>query len=276
MNAAFWKHFLLAALFAVSLVASATAAAGDVWQNGSPVFFEDGPPRESKPILLYFTAKWCGFCQQMQRTTLAESEVLERLGRLRSYKLDFDTESLLAKKFGVSGIPAFVLTNDRGDVIDRLTGARSAPDFLAWLAQAEAEFVAQTKTAAAAAEALRTLPTEVRAADVATRARAVERLWSLAGRAATTERAVAAQILTTLVSESGGGAIWRTGLGNTDLAVRVAAANLLLQISNGKRIFDPWGSEAERTQSIAQLGFKGRGLPLRSMRRRARRIRISP
>ena len=257
MSTVIWKKSFFLGMLAMLFIEGAVAASAVVapWQTGSPVFTTNGASREPRPVLLYFTAKWCGFCQQMQRTTLAEPEVLTRLGRVRAYKLDFDVEANLAKKFSVSGIPAFVLTNDRGEIIDGLTGARPTADFLVWLTRAESEFATRAETAAAIATALQALPSDARSTDVATRSRAAETLWTLAGRADEFERTEAVEILMSLVTATGSGPLWRTGLGHGDLAVRIAAANLLQQTSKGSRSFDPWTHEDERSQALAQLGF---------------------
>ncbi len=255
MNAATGRVYLLIGWLAVGGGLSAAEDAPDAWQAGAPVFSETGPPRSPRPILLYFTAPWCGFCQQMQRTTLAEPAVLAGLSRLRAHTLDFDTAGELAKRFAVRGIPAFVMTNDRGEVIDRLSGARSAAQFLGWLNRAGSEAARSAKTAEVLAEKLRALPAEARADDAATRAAAVALLWNLAGRAEDADRAEAGQILAALLAEPARDTILSVGLANPDLAVRVVAAKLLEQSSAGKRTFDPWADEDARSQALAGLGL---------------------
>ena len=193
--------------------APAASVLEDPWQSRLPAFSLEAPPRGATPILLDFTAGWCGFCKQMDRTTLADAEVRARVGALRAHKLDFDAQTGLAKRFDVSGIPAFVLTNDRGEVIDRLTGARPKDEFLHWLDQAGAGFARQAQTAAERAEALRTLPTQARSEDAAIRGRAVEALWVLAGRGDEAERGPAAAQLQELAAKDSG--VWRAGLSPT-------------------------------------------------------------
>jgi thioredoxin-like negative regulator of GroEL len=248
-----WSAAVLFAAETQPPASARPAAIEDPWQTRLPAFSLDAPPRADSPILLYFTADWCGFCKQMERTTLAEPAVRARVGEMRAHKLDFDEQGGLVKRFGIRGIPAFVLTNDRGDVIDRLTGARSKEDFLRWLDQAGTDFTRHAQTAAVRAEALRTLPAEARSADAAVRAKALDALWTLAGRGDEAERATAAAQLTELTAKES--AAWRAGLGHVDLAVRVAAANLLRTISEGRLSFDPWAEEATREAALAALRF---------------------
>ncbi|MCY2967377.1 MAG: trypsin-like peptidase domain-containing protein, partial [Planctomycetota bacterium] len=69
--------------------------------------------------VLDFTAKWCGPCQEM-------SPIVSRLERagLPIYKVDFDQNQKLAKKYGVTRIPTFILVVN-GKVVKQLTGPQS-------------------------------------------------------------------------------------------------------------------------------------------------------
>ena len=68
-------------------------------------------------ILLDFSAKWCGPCQQM-------SPIVSKLER-QGYpirQVDIDQEQALAQKYNVESIPCFVLVAN-GREINRITGA---------------------------------------------------------------------------------------------------------------------------------------------------------
>ena len=78
-----------------------------------------GADPASEAVLLDFTATWCGPCQQMSGTISR----LQRMG-YPIRKVDVDREPNLAKRYGISSIPAFVLVV-QGQEQGRLTGVQS-------------------------------------------------------------------------------------------------------------------------------------------------------
>jgi thioredoxin 1 len=90
-----------------------------------------------KRVLLYFTADWCGPCQEMKHTTWADPRVAAALeAAYVPVKIDFDANPALVATYGVQAIPAFVILDQSGDPARPLTeGAMPAEEFLAWLAK---------------------------------------------------------------------------------------------------------------------------------------------
>ena len=68
------------------------------------------------PVLLEFTAKWCGYCRQMEPTI----ERLESVG-FQVRQIDVDENRQLAQRFRVSGLPCFVVLKN-GREVDRIVG----------------------------------------------------------------------------------------------------------------------------------------------------------
>ena len=87
----------------------------DGWATRPPVFKADGD-LTSVPILLYFSASWCSFCKQMDRTTLADESVRAEWAGMSRVKLDLDEQATLAKQFVEAGYRtgAFVLDRAPG------------------------------------------------------------------------------------------------------------------------------------------------------------------
>jgi thiol:disulfide interchange protein len=85
------------------------------------------------PVLLYFTAPWCGPCQQMKSTTFANADVQQALAKYVLVKLDIDEQQSLAARYSVSGIPAFRLIDAEGNATRSVEGYMDAEGMLRWL-----------------------------------------------------------------------------------------------------------------------------------------------
>ncbi|MGE0551495.1 MAG: thioredoxin family protein [Kofleriaceae bacterium] len=64
-----------------------------------------------KPLVLMFTATWCIPCHELERLALPDPDVVQRLRDVHFVRYDIDTPigGALAARFGVSGIPTFVV-----------------------------------------------------------------------------------------------------------------------------------------------------------------------
>lgn len=74
-----------------------------------------------KPLFIEFTAKWCGWCKKMDKTTFSDERVIELLNQeYYAVRVDFDslvpveyqgktyTGKELAKHFGIEGLPTMI------------------------------------------------------------------------------------------------------------------------------------------------------------------------
>jgi thiol:disulfide interchange protein len=89
-----------------------------------------------KPMMLDFTAHWCGPCQEMRLYTWSNSQVADAItGTVVPVKVDFDKNPQLVAKYQVEAIPTMIIVNADGVELKRETGELSADQFLAWLKQ---------------------------------------------------------------------------------------------------------------------------------------------
>lgn len=94
-----------------------------------------------KPMLLNFTADWCGPCQEMKRSVYSQDHVADAITeRFVPVKVDLtspsegDVEAELAEAFGIRSIPSLVVLDSRGGFITQDAGYFDGPEaMLAWL-----------------------------------------------------------------------------------------------------------------------------------------------
>lgn len=73
----------------------------------------------STPVVVDFTAVWCGPCKMLDPVVKQLAE--EWNGKVKVGKLDVDENNDLAVQYGVMGVPTLMLFVD-GEPVQRLTG----------------------------------------------------------------------------------------------------------------------------------------------------------
>ena len=90
--------------------------------------------RDKKPLVVYFTASWCGPCQRMKGTTFADQTVADELAtKYVAVKIDTDAQPDVAGQFNVSGIPHIQLVRADGTAGPAHVGYISASELIQWL-----------------------------------------------------------------------------------------------------------------------------------------------
>jgi protein disulfide-isomerase len=89
--------------------------------------------QSNKPLLMYFTASWCGPCQSLRHTTWADPAVETALRQYVPVKIDIDQHRDVAMDYHVEAVPHFVLLSPEGKPQKLASGAMDSADFLAWL-----------------------------------------------------------------------------------------------------------------------------------------------
>lgn len=81
--------------------------------------FESEVIKATTPVMVDFTAVWCGPCKMLDPVVRQLAEDWE--GKVKVGKLDVDENSDVAVQYGVMGVPTLMLFVD-GEPVQRLTG----------------------------------------------------------------------------------------------------------------------------------------------------------
>lgn len=90
--------------------------------NTATMDFEKDVLQSELPVLVDFTAAWCGPCRAI--APLIDELAEEFAGRAKVLKVDVDEHAEIAARHNIMSIPALVVFKD-GQEIDRLVGAAS-------------------------------------------------------------------------------------------------------------------------------------------------------
>ncbi len=80
---------------------------------------------QGSPCLLFFTAEWCTFCQQMEETALADPAVQKAAEQFVCVLVDADREPEVCQQFAVRGYPTVQFLGADGRKLHSLVGRQS-------------------------------------------------------------------------------------------------------------------------------------------------------
>jgi thioredoxin-related protein len=85
--------------------------------------------QSGKPIVLVFSATWCGPCQEMKKSVYPSAEVVPLHDKFEWVYLDIDENEKTAERFKVSSIPHIEFLKPTGESIGQQVGSSDAKDF---------------------------------------------------------------------------------------------------------------------------------------------------
>lgn len=88
---------------------------------------------EGKPVLVMFTASWCSWCNKFKKEVLTDSAVKAACSQYLFTMVDADQEKNAVRKFGVTGLPSFVITNSKEQKLKFEGKFMDAPTFVKFL-----------------------------------------------------------------------------------------------------------------------------------------------
>ena len=124
-----WGLFaILVAVTAVALLMKASQP-GEIipWRTSYAAALDEGRAG-GKRVLVYFTATWCGPCQNLRHTTWADKNVESALQNFVPVKVDVDEQHELALKYRVDAVPTFVVLEPDGATVKTTWSGASQPE----------------------------------------------------------------------------------------------------------------------------------------------------
>jgi thioredoxin:protein disulfide reductase len=74
-----------------------------------------------QPVMIDFSAEWCAACRLLDRNTFTAPDVIRQANRFVTIRIDVtnadDATEVLAKRFGVLGLPTMAFVSSRGTVL---------------------------------------------------------------------------------------------------------------------------------------------------------------
>ena len=92
--------------------------------------FEDEVIKSSEPVVVDFFAEWCGPCKAM--APALDQVAQEMAGKVKVVKINIDESPNAPTKYGVRGIPTFMMFKD-GQVVDTRVGGMSKSQLTDWV-----------------------------------------------------------------------------------------------------------------------------------------------
>ena len=126
-------------LMLLTLLASAGASERDgavVWRDLDAALTESR--QADKPVMIHFTAQWCGWCKKMKKEVYGQSDVAAALNHdFVPVMVDADRRPDLKAEYGVKGLPTIWFLTSAGEGITYIPGYVDAPTFrqiMQWVA----------------------------------------------------------------------------------------------------------------------------------------------
>jgi thiol:disulfide interchange protein len=138
-----WRFLLLLGVLGTGIVLAGQFRQGDPesdrvsWRTSYDQAVQEAG-ETGRPLLVVFGADWCGPCEQMKARVFSDKTVADTIeARFVPLRVDLTENGgpndSLARRFGVTGIPALFVLDPRGNPISRSAGYMGKKDLLGWM-----------------------------------------------------------------------------------------------------------------------------------------------
>jgi len=145
-----WRWVLIVAILGVGVFFTKQALLG--WSHDQVAWryslnqATDEANEAGKPILVYFSADWCGPCKQMKAWVYSNKDVADAIeSGFVPVKVDLSDVGLpgqaIAERYNIQAIPSMISLTPAGKPISRSTGYLNKEQFLGWLDTSSTRYV---------------------------------------------------------------------------------------------------------------------------------------
>lgn len=99
----------------------------------------------NRPMLLFFGAEWCGWCNKMKSETFADAEIKDKLSKeYVTCIIDTDKDRSTARKYKISVVQAYMVVDISETILVRDSGFKNKSDMLIWLQPKKVSLIQET------------------------------------------------------------------------------------------------------------------------------------
>jgi thioredoxin-like negative regulator of GroEL len=241
--------FTLFLALSLAVVPAAFAEVPAGWGTNFTATLADAKAQH-RPVLVFFTASWCGPCKMMVRSTLTNDAVIKALGAFSCMAADIDEQQPLARVHEISAVPTFKVLTPEGDAVESTEGFQTPDVFVPWLTNAVVEYTAAIVRREAAGRKLAEADALLLKGDAASVQAGAAALFDLCAQRDSSVSQPAIARLTELVQHHPAALL--QGLEHPRLAARIQAANLLRSRLGEAFDADPWADAETRRKVVAR------------------------
>ena len=251
------KHILLLTLLWTVSLAGVLHAEELPWDTDYDKVLETAAAKQ-KPVLVDFTASWCGPCRLMETTTFADADVLSDLENYILVRVDLDQNPALASKYGVQAIPACFVLNQFGERVANHVGYAAPAAFRSWLDSTDAAAFTDVSKNQAAMDRVHGLGEKLELADAQARNHAAADLLEIYHAKDADDDGKGAKLVEQELREwvQRHPALGLAYLNDHRLAVRILFARMFAEKLGAEFQFDPWASSDVRAAAVAAWAKK--------------------
>ena len=223
------------------LGSAAHAADGIPWSTDYSASIEKAKA-EGKPVLIDFTAEWCGWCKRLDAEVYADASAANALKDFVCVKIDVDQQPNVALAYNVQSMPRTVAINTFGEVVGDQTGYMPLGTFLEFITGMKNDLSRETGGTKMPEVKAGAIPVEAEKPAITTET-PDDQIVALLGDQSPEVRGEALRVVN---EKPGRLRILVAGLSSDYLGVRLTALEALRKSGATDLKFDPWGAKAER------------------------------